>query len=210
MMYSVQVCPIRVGQRAKITEKTLEDSALHAHWYIFGWHKDGLVDISCAQEDVFTRVPVGMANRLVELRRRFCCDLLAVLNDQVVEMTPADLGSELVEGSQTDLKVLPGSRTFHLAMAQVQTHRAATPKSGTVENPALFMFSQMDWEKDVAFEEGLPKDCLRYEGKVCLVTSPLLRAEIRSARNRWPNCLSFRIHRQLRGGRASYQVYRNE
>jgi hypothetical protein len=51
-------------------------------WFVFGTSKDGAVDVSEANRDVFTNVSRDCANRLIEARDKFLAELYEILKDQ--------------------------------------------------------------------------------------------------------------------------------
>jgi hypothetical protein len=48
-------------------------------WIVFGWHFDGSVDVSSKGQDLFTQIPLDVADRLCELQEEFREKLYALL-----------------------------------------------------------------------------------------------------------------------------------
>lgn len=51
------------------------DEQVGGIWFIFGEHEDGSVDISNGTNDVFTKIPLDKALKLVDIRYKFLEEL---------------------------------------------------------------------------------------------------------------------------------------
>ena len=59
-------------------EKYIEEAVGKA-WFIFGEHEDGSVDISNGIDDVFTKLALDQARRLLKIRDSFLTELFKEL-----------------------------------------------------------------------------------------------------------------------------------
>lgn len=61
-----------------LREKSLEEIT-GGHWFVFGEHPDGTVDVSEANRDVFTNLKPGVAQRVIAARSLFLRQLYWLL-----------------------------------------------------------------------------------------------------------------------------------
>jgi hypothetical protein len=78
----ILICPDRAILELKVSVKMRQkyiDEAVGGVWFIFGEHEDGSVDISNGTNDVFTKLSLDQALKLVEIRDEFLEKLYQVL-----------------------------------------------------------------------------------------------------------------------------------
>lgn len=49
-----------------------EETSVLNYWFIFGERKDGTVDVSDPDQDIFENVPIDVASKIIEARHKFC------------------------------------------------------------------------------------------------------------------------------------------
>jgi len=59
------------------------DEVVGGVWFLFGEHEDGTVDISNGTDDVFIKLPLKQALKLIEIRSRFLDELYQELLSMV-------------------------------------------------------------------------------------------------------------------------------
>lgn len=60
-----------------------EETPMLSRWFVFGWHKDGLVDVANREGDVLINCTRDQAAQLVEERNTFVNSVLRIVNRRV-------------------------------------------------------------------------------------------------------------------------------